>query len=189
MSCSRPRHPDVLDVLVGKAHFIRDGGGEVGDAGRVAAEKRVLGLEGVHQGLERRDGDPLQLVPFSLEFGGAGGDFFLQPLVQMAVLEQGFAALERPLDGAAQIRQLNGFGEIVHGAPLHAQRGRGGVDEGGQHEDGEVGLDLEGLGDQIHAARAGHADVAQHEGQLVPAQRRQGLFTGSGRQDVELLLL
>jgi len=46
---------------------------------------------------------------------------------------------------------------------LHAQRGAGRVVDGREHEDRELRLDLERGGHEVHAARAGHADVAQHE--------------------------
>jgi len=126
---------------------------------------------------------------FALQLGGAGGDFLLQPLVELAVLEQHLAALERALDGAAQVGQLDRLGEVVHGPPLHAQRGAGRVIDGGEHEDRQLRLDLERGGHEVHAARAGHADVAQHEGDAMALELLQRLVPRAGGIHFELLLL
>ena len=140
-----------------------DRGGQVGDSRRVPPHVGVLGLEGIDERLERRDRQTLELHPLTLQLGGPGGDFLLEPLVEVAVLEQHLAALERALHRAAQVGQLDRLGEVIHGAALHAQRGAGRVVDGGEHEDRELRLDLERGGHEVHAACAGHADVAQHE--------------------------
>src|SRR3989442_8381958 len=62
-------------------------------------------------------------------------------------------------------------------APLHAQRGAGGVVHGGEHEDREFGLDLDSLRYEVDAAGAGHPDVAQHERDAVAPELLQGFLT------------
>ncbi len=57
-----------------------------------------------------------------------------------------------------------------------------------QHEDREIRLDFEGLGDQVHAAGPGHADVAQHQRDLVAPELVEGLVAGRGGVRLELLL-
>ncbi len=57
-----------------------------------------------------------------------------------------------------------------------AQRGAGGVVHGGEHEDRELGLDLDGLRYEVDAAGAGHPNVAQHERDAVPPELLQGFL-------------
>ena len=182
-------HPNVLNLFFGKTHLGRDIRGQVRDARRVATKVGVLGLQGVDQDFECRRGNPLQAVALAMELGGAGRDLFLQPLVQMAILEMHLPALERALDGAAEIGELDRLGEIVHRAALHAERRAGRVVDGGEHQDGEIGLDLQRLRHEVHATGAGHADIGQHQGDLVEAQLLQRLVGRACRVHLELLLL
>src|SRR6266566_3278462 len=183
-----PRDPHVLDVLLRYSELVGDRGGEVGDAGRMPAHVGVLRFQGVDQGFESGDRKPLQLHPLALQLRGAGADLFLEPLVQLAVLEQHFAPFERPLYGAPQVGELNRLREVIHGAPLHAQRGAGGVVHGGEHEDRELGLDLDGLRYEVHAAGAGHPDVAQHERDAMAPELLQGFVAGARGIHFVLLL-
>ena len=183
-----PRDPHVLHVFFRDAELVGDRGGEVGDARGMPPHVGVFRLEGVHQGFERGDRQPLQFHTLALQLRGAGADLFFEPLVQLAVLEQHLAPLERPLDRAPQVGQLDRFRQVVHGAPLHAQGGAGGVVHRGEHEDRELGLELDGLRHQVDAAGAGHADVAQHQGDAVPPKLLQGLVTGAGGVHLVLLL-
>src|SRR4029077_8845450 len=57
--------------------------------------------------------------------------------------------------------------------PRLAQRAAGRVVDGGEHEDRQLRLDLERGGHEVHAARAGHADVAQHEGDAMALELLQ----------------
>src|SRR2546430_10455743 len=70
-------------------------------------------LQGVHQGFESGDRKPLQLHPLALQLRGAGADLFLEPLVQLTVLEQHLAPLERPLHGAPQVGELDRLREVI----------------------------------------------------------------------------
>ena len=106
----------------------------------------------------------------------------------MPALEQHLAALQRALHRAAEVGELDRLGQVVQGPALHAQRGAGGVVDGGEHEDRELRLDLDRLRHQVHPARARHADVAQHQRDAVAAQLLQRLLARSGCVDLELLL-
>ena len=183
---ARPDLPDVvqpagdahlLDFLIRQADLVGDRSGQVRDTSGVPAHVGVLRLEGVHQRLECRHGNPLELLALAVQLGGAGGDFFFEPLVQVTILEQHLAAFQGTLHRAAQVGELDRLGEVVHRTALHAQGGAGRVVDGREHQDGELGLDLDGLGHEIDAAGSGHADVAQHEGDAVSSQLLQRLFT------------
>ena len=63
------------------------------------------------------------------------------------------------------------------------------VVDGGQHEDGELGLDLERLGNEVDAACPRHADVGKHERDFVQTELLQRLVGRAGRIHLELLLL
>ena len=169
------RHADVLDVLVRHAELMGNRSGEVCHPGRVATHVGVFRLEGVDQRLECGDREPLQFHAGALQLRALRGDLLLEPLVELAVLEQHLTPLERPLDGARQVGELDRLGQVVHGAALHAQGGAGGIVYGREHEDGELGLDLDCLGHEVDPAGAGHADVAQHERYPVTPQLLQSL--------------
>ena len=91
----------------------------------------------------------------------------------MVIFQVRLAALQRTLDRAAQVGQLDRLGEIIHRPALHAEGGAGGVVDGGEHQNGEVGLDFEGLGDEVHAAGSRHADIREHQRHLVQTQLLQ----------------
>src|SRR5439155_5403973 len=88
-----------------------------------------------------------------------------------------------------QVRELDRLGEIIERTALHAERRTRRIVDGREHQDGKVGLDLECLRYQVYAARAGHADIGQHQRDLVEAQLLQGLLGRRRRVDLELLLL
>src|SRR6184192_4329007 len=98
--------PHQLDVFFRHYQLMGDRGGQVGDPRRVPPHVGVLGLEGIDERLERRDRQTLELHPLTLQLGGPGGDFLLEPLVEVAVLEQHLAALERALHSAALVASL-----------------------------------------------------------------------------------
>ena len=133
----------------------------------MTAQIWILGLERVDERLERRGRDSFQAVPLPLQLGGPRGDLFLEPLIELAILEQHLAALQGAMHGAAQIGELDRLGEVVHRTALHAERGAGGVVDGGQHEDRQLRLDFDRLRNEIDAARPGHANVGQHERHFV----------------------
>src|SRR2546425_7256847 len=178
----------VLHVLVADPQLRGDRGRQIGHARRVPAHVGVLRFERVHQRLERGDGDALELHPLALQLGGARRDLFLEPLVYLAALEQHLAALERPLHRPPQVGELDRLREVIHRAALHAQRRAGGVVHGREHQDRQLGLDLDRLGHEIDAARPRHPDVAQHQRHLVEPQLLEGLFAGRGGIHLELLL-
>ena len=122
------------------------------------------------------------------KLGGARGHFFFQPAVQLAPFKLRLAPLERALDRPAEVGELDGLDEVVHGAALHAQGGARRVVHGSQHEDREVAIDFEGLGHEVDARSPRHADVAQHQGDPVAAQLVQGFLSGRGSVHLELLL-
>src|SRR2546429_332254 len=99
--------PHLLDVLLWHSELVSDRGGQVRDAGRMSAHVGVLRLQGVHQGFERGDRKTLQLPPLALQLRGARADLFLEPLVQLTVLEQHLAPLERPPHRAPQVVELD----------------------------------------------------------------------------------
>ncbi len=182
-------HPHVLDVFLGESQFGRNIRREVRHARRMPAQIGVFCLEGIDEHFECRGRNTLHSMSFALQLCGARRHLFLQPLIQMAILEMHLAALERALDRAAQVGKLDRLGEIVHRTALHAQRRAGGVVDGGKHQDGEIGLDLERLGHEVHAARAGHTDIGQHQGDLMEAQLLQRFVGRARRIHLELLLL
>ena len=183
------RHPDAFDIFFGETHFGRDIRGQVRHSRRMTPQVRVLCLEGVDEYFECRGRNPLQPMSFALQLGGARRDLFLEPLVQMPVLEMHLAALEGTLHCPAQVCELDRLGEIVQRAALHAERRAGCVIDGGEHQDGEIGLDLERLRHEVHAAGAGHADIGQHQRDLVEAQLLQRFLGRGCRVHFELLLL
>ena len=128
-------------------------------------------------------------MAFALQLGSARRDFFLEPLVQMPVLELHLAALERALHGPAQVCELDRLGEIIQRPTLHTERRAGGVVDRGEHQDGEVGLDLERRWHEVHTTGARHADIGQHQGDLMEAQLLQRLLRRARRVHLELLLL
>src|SRR2546430_5290067 len=71
-------------------------------------------LQGVHQGFESGDRKPLQLHPLALQLRGAGADLFLEPLVQLTVLEQHLAPLERPLQDRKSTRLNSSHSQISY---------------------------------------------------------------------------
>ena len=146
-----PAGTNQLDLFVAPAHLRGHHGGHVGDAGRMTAQVRVLRLERVHQGLERRERDPLQVLALELNLGGADRDFLLEPLVELLAFQSALALLERALDGPAEMGDVDRLGEIVHGAALHAERGAGRVVDRGEHEQRDVRLQLHDLWDQLDA--------------------------------------
>ena len=169
-------HP--LDLLVVEPHLGGDGGGEVGDARRVAAEVGVLRLERVDQGLERGHRDPLQVGPLGPHLGGAGRDLLLEPAADLLVLDPVLAAAERAGDGAAQHVEVDRLGEVVERAALHAERGGGGVVHGGEHEDRHVRLGVDDPGDEVDAAGPGQVHVEEHAGDLAAAEHLERLLAG-----------
>ena len=128
-------------------------------------------------------------MALALELSGTSRDFLFEPLIQMAILEQHLAALERALHRPPQIGELDRLGEIIHRAALHAQCRAGRVVDGGEHQDREIGLDLERLGHEIHAALPGHPDIRQHQRHFVEAQLLERFVARRRRIDLELLLL
>ena len=109
-------------------------------------------------------------------------------LIELAPANQHLTALQRTLNGPAQLQQLHRFGEIVEGPVLQAQCRGGRVVDCREHQDCEVGAELECLGHDVDAAHPGHADVAQHEGDIVmSAELPQRLLAGGGRMNQKLL--
>src|SRR6202043_2672934 len=58
----------------------------------------------------------------------------------------------------------------------------------GQHEDREIRLDFEGLRDEVYSAGSGHADVAQHQRDLVAPEMVERLLARRSGIGLELLL-
>ena len=106
----------------------------------------------------------------------------------MSVLQLHLAALQRALHRPAEVGELDGLGEVIHRPALHAQGGTGSVVDGGEHQDGEIGLGLDRVRHEIHTAGAWHPDVAQHESDAVPLQLGERLLPRRGRVHLELLL-
>src|SRR5581483_2081995 len=96
----------LFDLFFAQSQLVREGGGEVRHAGRVPAHVGVLRLEGVHQGFQRGHREALELHAFPLQLGGAGGDLFLEPFVELAALELRLAPLEGALHRAPQVGEL-----------------------------------------------------------------------------------
>src|SRR6267154_4837539 len=126
----------------------------------------ILRLEGVDEYFEGRRRNPLQPMSLALQLGSPRRDFFLEPLVQMPVLELHLAALECTLHRPAQVSELDWLGEIIQRTPLHAECRARRVIDGSEHQDGKIGLDLECLRYQVYAARPGHAYNGQHQRDL-----------------------
>jgi hypothetical protein len=120
------------------------------------------------KGLQRRDRDPLQLAPLPPQLRGTNGDLFLEPLVEVLLLDHAVATPDGPKDGAGQVAQIDRLGEVVHRATLHAKSSSRGVVDRGEHEDGDRRLDLDHLGHQVDPAPARHPHVQQHAGNLLP---------------------
>ena len=95
---------------------------------------------------------------------------------------------ERVLDGAAEHGEIDRLDEVVHRATLHAERRAGGVVDRGEHEEREVGLQLQHPGYQVDAAHPGEIHVQQHAGDLAPLEQGEGLVPGGRRRDFVALV-
>ena len=182
-----PAGADRLDQLVGAAQLRRHAGGEIGDPGGVAAEVGVLRLQRVHQRLQRGDRDPLLIGLLQPLLRHAQRHLLLEPLIDLLALEGGVPLLQRALDGAAEVAQIDGLDEVVERAALHAECGAGRVVDRGQHEDRHVRLELQDPRHQLDAVDAGEVHVEQHAGDLLAAEHGEGLLARGRRRDLVAL--
>ena len=138
-----------LDLLRRNAHGAGQGDGIGGDALGVAFGLRVLEVEGVAERLEGDVVGVFQILHGVAQHLGAGADHFFQALVVVVGLLKGVAVVERALHGAEQLLALEGLEQIVVGAAAHGVDGHADVVDGGDHDDGKVGLQ------SVNAAPAG----------------------------------
>ena len=112
-----------LDLFVAAPHLGGHQRREVGDAGGVAPAEGVLGLEGVDQGFERGDAEPLELGPLASGLRAPGRDLFLEPVLDLLFFEDPVAFAEGVADGAVEVGEVDRFGEVVERPALETERG------------------------------------------------------------------
>ena len=94
---------------------------------------------------------------------GLRGDDGFRELLVLAELERGFCGEAGGLvDGGEQFVQINGFGEVIHGAIADGVHGIADVGIGGDEEDGEPGVLFAGEAQGFESGDAGHADIGDH---------------------------
>ncbi len=101
----------------------------------------------------------LQVLFFGAMAGDGGANVGQQLLVVPGLLDEVFSA------GA------DGFDDVVDGAV------------GGDHDDGQLGLALLDLRQQLEAALAGQGEVEEHEVEVVLVKHAQSLFAVGGHVD------
>jgi hypothetical protein len=107
--------------------------------------------------------------------------------MQLGGLEYGGPSAERALDRARQVPEIDRLDQILEGAPLHAERGGRRVIDRREHQDGEAGLEVEELRNQVEPARARHPDVEQHRGHFLPPEQLERLRAAAGGRDLVAL--
>ena len=132
----------------------------------MAARVRVLHLERIG---ERLNAGEEQL----LEAAGLRGDALLERVLIVAVLEHEPPLLERLPHARADFLEVERLGEVVHRADRQTAHGDLDVGDGGDHDDGRVGLALAHLAQQLDAVHLRHAQIAQHERHRLPLEHRQ----------------
>jgi hypothetical protein len=148
----------------------------------------ILGLEGVHHGLERGHREPLQLGALAPELGCAQRHLLLEPLAEVGLLDLAVAPADCGEDRPGEAGEVDRLGEVIHRPALHAQGGGGGIVRAGQHQDHDPGHQLEHLGNQIDGVPAGHADVQQDHVELLPLQQPDRFPGGGSHADLVALL-
>jgi hypothetical protein len=82
--------------------------------------------------------------------------------------------VERPLHGAQQLLALEGLEEIVVGAAAHGVDGHTDVVDGGDHDDGKIGLESVNALEQGDAVDILHHDVGEHQVEGVEFESFEG---------------
>src|SRR2546429_4909947 len=157
---------------------------------------RVAHPRPVPRGRQRGQGDILHDGRPLLQVARPHGDFPRQPLLQLAPVDLELPLTQRALQRQLQLVQADGLDEVIVGAQLETlDRGARLVDRR-QHDDGEVRVGGQRLGDELHAAHVGHADVGEHDLRLLrrlaverlrPARRLQHAVTEPGQKPVQRL--
>ncbi len=73
------------------------------------------------------------------------------------------ALVESAINGLLKIRELDRLHEIVGCARGQYFGGRRGIVDGGEHDDGEIGIERSRLRHNLDSGHSGHADVTEHE--------------------------
>ena len=86
--------------------------------------------------------------------------------------------MQHPIDRQREVGEFDRLHEIVHRPLRQRLSGGGRIVHRRQHHDGEVGVDVEGDGDQLETRHTRHADVGEHQhmffaGEQVECRRRR----------------
>jgi hypothetical protein len=156
-------------------------GREIGYTCGMASRIGVLGLEGVHEDLQRGDRHTLQL-------GDAAGALLPEELAQLVRLAGRFTAFQRTPDGTVEILEVDRLGEILYRTALHAQAGCGSIIDRRQHQDGDAGSGFDHLGYEVDAADSREADIEQCSIDGFARENLQSLLAGlCGENPIALL--
>src|SRR3954453_6760457 len=115
-------------------------------------------------------------------------DLFLERLIDLLALQHGAPAPQGVLDGPAQHREVDRLDQVVQGATLHAEGRAGGVVDGREHNEREVGLQLQHPWHQVDAAEPGEIHVQQHSGDFASLQQTERLVPRGRCRDLVSLV-
>ena len=123
----------------------------------------IAEVESVSHGFEGDVVATLELVHGFAQAAGAGGDHVFEIVEVEILLLSEAAVFDCARDDAFKLGALEGFEEIVNGAAAEGVGGDVDVVDGGEHDDGEVGVVSGELIEEADAVGAGHHDVGEDE--------------------------
>jgi hypothetical protein len=174
------RQAHALDGIGIESEFAGNGGGELGDPLRVAAQEDALRLHRVDERLGDLDGHVAQRGLLALQFAGAERDLLAHEPFHAALFAEQAAPMQRALHRGLQVLEFDRLHEIVAGAARERLGGGRRVIHRGEHHHREVRNLLERHRQQLHPGHPRHAHIAQRHVAMFAVERGQRV---GGRSD------
>ena len=171
---------DDLDFLGRNAHGASERDGIGRDALGVALGFRVLQVECVAEGLKRDVVGVLEIFHGVAQHLGAGANHFFEALVVVLGFFERLAMIEGALDGVEQLVALKRLEQVVVCAAAHGVDSHADVVNGGDHDDGKIGLEGVNALEQGDAADVVHDDVSEHQVEGVHLENFESVAAVAG---------